>query len=86
MNDDSQDDERRRSSTPPGSGRHGDEPSPAANAGTHEGQRSPGDDLQRVESDVQLNGQDHSDGSPGEVIDAELVEEVTRQIASSAYL
>ena len=86
MNDDSQDDERRRSSTPPGSGRHGDEPSPAANAGTHEGQRSPGDDLQRVESDVQRNGQEHSDGSPGEVIDAELVEEVTRQIASSAYL
>ena len=78
MNDDSQDDERRRSSTPPGSGRHGDEPSPATNAGTHEGQRSPGDDLQRVESDVQRNGH--------EVIDAELVEEVTRQIASSAYL
>lgn len=86
MNDDSQDEERRRSRTPPGSGHHGDEPSPAADAGTHEGQRPPGDYLQRVESDVQRNGQQHSEGSPDEVIDAELVQETTRQKASSAYL
>lgn len=86
MNDDPQNEERRRSSTSPGSGRDGDEPPAAADAGPHEGKRPPGDDLQRVEHDVQRNGQQHSEGSPGEVIDAELVEEVTRQIAGSAYV
>lgn len=86
MNDDTQNEERRRSSTSPGSGHNGDESSAAADASPHEGQRPPGDDLQRVEHDVQRNGQQHSEGAPGEVIDAELVEEVTRQIAGSAYL
>ena len=86
MNDDPQNEERRRSSTSPGSGHDGDEPPAVADAGPHEGQRPPGDDLQRVEHDVQRNGQQHSEGSPSEVIDAELVEEVTRQIAGSAYV
>ena len=86
MNDDPQNEERRRSSTSSGSGHDGDEPPAVADAGPHEGQRPPGDDLQRVEHDVQRNGQQHSEGSPSEVIDAELVEEVTRQIAGSAYV
>lgn len=86
MNDDSQDEERRRSGTPTGSGHHGDESSPSSDAGPHDGQRPPGDDLQRVESDVQRNGQQYPESAPGEVIDAELVEEVTRKLEGSAYL
>lgn len=82
MGYDNQDEGRHSSSAPSGSGRDGDQPPTPADGEAHGKQRPPSDHLQRVENNVQSSESQYSDSADGEVIDAELVNEITRRVGS----
>lgn len=86
MGYDSQDEERHGSSTSPGSGPDGDQSASAADESAHGGERSPADRLQRLENDIQRAGRQYPESSLDEVIDAEFVSELKRQVVASSYM